>query len=188
MFSKNSIFRKILSRIRFWIRYYLACRGNKIKYLRSLGVQIGDQCDILANISSFQGEPYLIRMGSRVTVTAGVLFITHDGATRVFRNSDPRWTKETGLYGKIEIGDNVFIGVNSILLPGISIGSNSVIGAGSVVTRDVPANSVAVGNPAKILGSVDEYRENAFKKTVQLKSVDPAKKRTSLEEIYWKDK
>ena len=56
----------------------------------------------------------------------------------------------------IAIGDNVWIGGGAIVLPGVTIGDNSVIGAGAVVTRDVPANVVAVGNPARVIRSIDE--------------------------------
>ncbi|WP_353949127.1 sugar O-acetyltransferase [Sporolactobacillus sp. Y61] len=56
----------------------------------------------------------------------------------------------------ITIGDNVWIGANASVLPGITIGENSVIGAGSVVTKDIPANVVAVGNPCKILRTIGE--------------------------------
>ncbi|MCR5501783.1 MAG: acyltransferase [Lachnospiraceae bacterium] len=61
--------------------------------------------------------------------------------------------------GRITIGDYVFVGVGCTLLPGVTIGSRVVIGAGSVVTGDIPDNSVAVGSPAKVIGTYDEYIE-----------------------------
>jgi len=171
--------------LKYGVEYYIIHHANKVSYLRAKGARIGPDCDILTNIGNFGSEPYLIRLGKGVTITSGVCLITHDGATRVFRTTDPRWTKETGLYGCIDIGDNVFIGMNSIVLPGVTIGASSVVGAGTVVTKDVPANTVVAGNPARELCSLTEYRERAFSKTVKLKSVDPKRKRVCLEEQFW---
>lgn len=174
---------KIFRKLCFYFEYYFICRTNKVKYLRKQGVKIGDYCDILTTVGNFGSEPYLIRMGNNVTIAGGVLFITHDGATRIFRDLDDRWKKETGLYGCIDIGDHVFIGVNSIILPGVHLGSNCVVGAGAVVTRDVPDGMVVAGNPATIICSIKEYQEKAIKKTVV---IDPkGKKRHSLEKIFW---
>ena len=61
----------------------------------------------------------------------------------------------------IHIGNNVWIGAHSVVLPGVSIGDNAVIGAGSIVTRDVPANTVAVGNPCRVLREISE-RDKEF--------------------------
>lgn len=62
------------------------------------------------------------------------------------------------VYNKISIGSYVFIGMGTILLPGVSIGDHCVIGAGSVVSRDIPSGSVAVGVPCRVIKSIDEYR------------------------------
>ena len=56
----------------------------------------------------------------------------------------------------VTIGDNCWIGAGAVICPGVTIGDNSVIGAGSVVTRDIPANSVAVGNPCRVLREINE--------------------------------
>lgn len=64
--------------------------------------------------------------------------------------------------GRVTIGNKVFIGANSIILPNVSIGDNVIIGAGSIVSRDIPDNSVAVGNPAKVVASTEDYiRKNS---------------------------
>lgn len=71
-------------------------------------------------------------------------------------NHDMQPEKRRGMYPKpVRIGKNVWIGSNSTILPGVTIGDNAVIGAGSVVTKDIPENAVAVGNPAKIIKTID---------------------------------
>lgn len=96
-------------------------------------------------------------------ITSGTRFITHDGSTWVFR-------EQTGYervirYGKITIQDNVFIGNNTIILPGVTIGRDSIIGAGSVVTKDIPPGSVAAGMPAKIISDVQSFSQKCLKES-----------------------
>jgi len=101
-------------------------------------------------------DPKLIKFGDNVIVAGGCLFVTHDIAHQMFNNMN------TGDYyyyyaRPIEVGNNVFIGGNAIILPNVKIGNNVYIGAGSVVTKDIPDNSVAVGVPCKRIGSLDDY-------------------------------
>ena len=100
-------------------------------------------------------DPELISFHNNVIVTSNVTFVTHD----IFHLGLNNLNKGEFFYqnGCIEIMDNVFIGCNSTILPNIRIGPNVVIGAGSVVTHDVPANSVIAGNPAKVIGTFDDY-------------------------------
>ena len=65
---------------------------------------------------------------------------------------------------KITVGNNVWIGANVTILPGITIGDNSIIGAGSVVTKDIPSNVIAVGNPCKVLRQISEADKNKYKR------------------------
>ena len=64
----------------------------------------------------------------------------------------------------IRVGNNVYIGSGAYIMPGVTIGDNCIIGAASVVTKDIPANSVAVGIPARVIKTIDEYYENAVKR------------------------
>lgn len=126
-----------------------------IFFARKSGVKIGKNCRIYS--CKFGSEPYLISIGNNCEITSGVIFITHDGATWVFREEK----KFTGTkYGPIIIRENCMVGMNTIILPNVEIGPNSIVGAGSVVTKDIPSNSVYGGNPAKFICTIDQYLEN----------------------------
>ena len=120
----------------------------------------------------FGTEPYLIEIGNNVRITAGVRFYTHDGAVWVIRHLYPEY-KDVDIFGKIIIGNNVHIGANSLILPGVKIGNNVIIGVGTVVTKDIPDNSVVVGTPGRVIKTIDEYMESNkdyFLRTKGLKS------------------
>jgi acetyltransferase-like isoleucine patch superfamily enzyme len=134
-------------------------RDWKLRMWIRRGLQIAGDCR-LVGIPDFGSEPWLISIGKHVTITANVKFITHDGGTWVFR--DQARYKEVIKYGRIVIHDNCFIGLGSILMPGISIGPNSVVAAGSVVVRDVPPGTVAGGVPAKVIKNVEAYAEDCL--------------------------
>ncbi len=127
---------------------------DPVQYFRSKGVAIGVGVEIFgARLSSFGSEPYLVAIGDRVTISHGVDFITHDGGTRIARGKFP----DAYLYGRVQIGDDCFLGAHSVLLPGAKVGAGSVIGCGSIVTGEIPPGVVAIGAPAKPLRSVEEY-------------------------------
>ena len=113
-------------------------------YLRRKGVKIGRNCKV--HTVSFSTEPYLVEIGDNVRITSGTTFITHDGAVNVFRGEIGG-----GIFGKIKVGNNVFIGTNCIILYNTTIGDNCIVGAGSVIRGQFPDNSVIVGNPAKVI-------------------------------------
>lgn len=140
----------------------LLYRGRHVDYARKLGVTIGENCRIIST-PMWGSEPYLISIGNHVELSSGVSFITHDGATWVFRN-DERY-KDVIRYGKIIIHDNCFIGMHSTILPGVSIGPNSIVGAGSLVRKNVEPNSVYAGVPAKRICSINEYAEKCLRET-----------------------
>jgi acetyltransferase-like isoleucine patch superfamily enzyme len=125
------------------------------KYIKQ-GLQIADDCR-LVSMPDFGSELYLISIGKHVTITSNVTFITHDGGSWVFR--DQTKYKDVIKYGRITIHDNCFIGKQTILMPGISIGPNSVVASGSVVTKDVPPNSVVGGVPARVIKSLEAYAD-----------------------------
>ncbi len=94
---------------------------------------------------------FLIEIGSNVTMSIRVTLMAHDASTK----KSLGYTK----IGKIHIGDNVFIDANATVLPGVCIGSNSIVGANSVVTKNVPENTVVAGNPARVVCTLSEFME-----------------------------
>lgn len=103
-------------------------------------------------------------MNRYINGVCNVTFINHDGGTWAFRDIDEY--NDVIKYGKIRVGDRSFIGCNTTILPGVTIGSRCVIGAGSVVTKDVPDGMVVAGNPARIIMSTDEYARKSKEKMI----------------------
>ena len=107
------------------------------------------------NLTRMQGtiiddsHPWLIEIGDNVTLAPRVHILAHDASTKDYLG----YTK----IGKVIIGDNVFIGAGTVILPGVCIGKNSIIGANSTVTHDIPIGMVAVGNPAHVICMTEEY-------------------------------
>lgn len=167
------------------VQRYGRYRGNKVAYLRHLGVRIGEGCDLLNGIKDFGSEPWLIELGNRVTLAHGVVLITHDGASRLFRQTLPGSSPWGNRFGTIQIGDNVFVGVNTIILPAVKIGSNSIIGAGSVVTKDIPPQTVAAGAPARPICSLAAYVERYQQKMIPVTATNSQELRRELTEKLW---
>ena len=146
------------------IRNKIWHRLSPLKYAKHVGVNFPDGGLHLYGNVHWNTEPWLISIGNNVHITDGVKFITHDGGTLLFRNVVP----DLEITKPITVGDNVYIGNNVIILPGVQIGSNVVIGAGAVVTKDVPDNSVMVGVPAHRIKSTDEYFEKLQRESIHL--------------------
>ena len=124
-----------------------------VRAARRKGVTVGKRCRIY--VRSFGSEPFLVSIGDDVTITSGVRILTHDGSTGLVRNGGGRRYQR---FAPVTIGSRVFIGVNSIVMPGVTIGSDVVVGAGSVVTRDVPDGAVVAGNPARPITDFQTFR------------------------------
>lgn len=154
---------------------------DPVRVAKGLGVRVGDDCRFLGTSrATFGSEPYLISIGNHVTITAGVRFVTHDGGVWVFRKKHP----QLDVVAPITVGDNVFIGLNAIVLPGVSIGDNVVIAAGCVVARDIPSDSIAAGVPAKVISSIERYLEASLRRGVPSKGMSPTEKEKFLKRRY----
>jgi acetyltransferase-like isoleucine patch superfamily enzyme len=128
-------------------RKLLLALGNdfRVRRLRARGVKIGENC--LVYTTEFSSEPYLVEIGDHVAISSGVKFITHDASIWLFEDTDP----EMDLFGPIHVGDNVYFGLDCLVLPNSRIGSNCIIGAGTIVRGNVPDNSVVMGNPGRVV-------------------------------------
>lgn len=136
------------------IKYILKKRDMDviIKFFRSKGIKIGEECNIYSDIVT--SEPELITIGNNVTISNDVQFITHDNSvSKVF-------TEYTDIFGEITIGDNCFIGARAIILPGVEISNNTIVGSGSVVTKSFSEDGIVIGgNPAKKICDISQYSE-----------------------------
>ena len=151
-------------------------------YLRSLGAEIGEGCEIYPS-ANFGNEPYLIKLGNHVRVNEGVQFITHDGGVWVLRALEDE-LRDIDLFGKIEVGNNVHIGTNAVLMPGVTIGDSCIIGCGAVVTKSIPANSIVGGVPARIIETVEEYKEKHMDDFEHTKYMSGTDKKEFLKKKY----
>jgi len=134
---------------------------TKIKYYRSLGVKIGDGCRFTGK-PLWGSEPYLIEIGNDCLITQ-CTFHTHDGGVKVLNTLNFFQGKSMDKVGRIRVGNNCFIGSGVRIMPGITIGDNCILGAGSIISKNVPSNSVVAGIPAKIICTIEEY----YKKNLQ---------------------
>lgn len=134
-----------------------------IEAAKNRGLKIGENLYV-QGVPNFGSEPFLIEIGNHVTLAEGVSFINHGGDARVTKRIEKY--KDGRNFGRIKIGNNTFIGKGTILMPGISIGNNCIIGSLSVVSSSVPDNSVYVGSPAKFICTIDEYGERLLKNNV----------------------
>jgi maltose O-acetyltransferase len=117
--------------------------------LISMGMSVGKNFKRLHGVILDPAHCWLITVGDNVTMAPRVHILCHDASTKSFLN----YTK----IGRVNIGNNVFIGAESVVLPGVTIGNNVIIGANSTVTHSIPDNSVAAGSPARVICSLDAY-------------------------------
>ena len=144
------------------IRYKMDGSDITIMNLRKAGCKIGDNCRIFT--SFFSKEPSLITVGNNTTISTNVKFCTHDNSVKKLD------IQGTDVYGKIEIGNNCFIGMDALLMYGIKIGDNSIISAGAVVTKNIPEGTVWGGNPAKYICDVEDFKKRMSDKAVSIKT------------------
>lgn len=157
--SINDLARKI-------ILGYRASSESYIKHLRKIGMRIGEDVHIYSPMNTIIDEqrPYMIEIGNHVNITTGVKILAHGYDWSVLKANTG---KVYGSAGIIKIGDNVFIGMNTVILKDVQIGNNVIIGAGSVVTKSIPDNSVAVGNPAKVVSNLEDYEKKREKQQIE---------------------
>lgn len=143
-------------------QYVLRLRGEvDTQILIKKGLKVGKNFNRQGGVIIDPPHCWLITIGDNVTIASRVYILAHDASTKFYLNHTR--------IGRVTIGNNVFIGANSTILPNVKIGDNVIIGAGSVVSRSIPDNCVAVGNPAKIVATTEEY----IKKNKELMESSP---------------
>lgn len=124
--------------------------------LIKMGMKVGKNFGRLNGVILDPSHCWLIEIGDNVTMAPRVHVLCHDASTKQFLD----YTK----IGRVTIGNNVFVGAESVILPGVTIGDNVIIGANSTVTHDIPNNSVAAGTPARVLCTLEEYLDKEQKR------------------------
>ena len=117
--------------------------------LISMGMKVGVNFGRLNGVILDPSHCWLIEIGDNVTLAPRVHVLCHDASTKGFIG----YTK----IGRVTIGNNVFVGAESVILPGVTVGDNVIIGANSTVTHDIPSGSVVAGSPARVICSLDDY-------------------------------
>ena len=134
------------------------------QYLRRHGGfhAMGEHCSIQTNV--MVTDPAHVRLGDNVRLSGCTLF-GHDGAVNMIKRA---FGVAVDAVGAIDIRDNVFIGHQAIVMPGVTIGPNAIVAAGTVVTKNVPPNSVVAGTPARVVGTLDDYVARRIRQTASL--------------------
>ncbi len=154
-FSKcRSLINKILRRIIYPESY---SKETMVKSLRNKGCIVGENVVFFHPETNFidTTRPYLLEIGDGAKITRGVVILTHDFSFSIFRPVFHDNMNECS--GKTIIGRNNFIGMGGVILPGVHLGDNVIVGSGSVVTKSFPSNVVVAGNPAKVICTLDDF-------------------------------
>lgn len=144
--------------IKFRLKYFerFAKKDDFNKILEASGFNIGKGTIFYSpnTMCIDRQRPWMLEIGKYCKITRGTVILTHDYSRSVLRY---KYKEIIGEAAKTIIGDNVFIGINSIILMGTKIGNNVIVGAGSVVSGNIPDNVVICGNPAKIIMTLDDF-------------------------------
>lgn len=182
--------KRIIRRLKYGVR----CDSKSyVSYLRKIGVEIGQRTVIFDPRTTIIDEtrPWMIKIGTDVQITSGVTILTHGYDWSVLKGV---YGEILGSAGRVEIGNNVFIGMHTTILKGVHIGNNVIIGANSLVNKNIPDNCVVAGNPCRIIMSLEKYYEKRknqqVKEATELvktyrkrKNINPDE--AALHEFFW---
>lgn len=158
----------IIKRIIHRLEYKYSIRNSErfCNYLRRHRIKVGEGCYALAprTIQIDMSRPELLTIGNHVFLHRGTIIMTHDWASWCFVNSHNEFLPS---HGRVNIGNNVWLGENVTICKGVQIGNNCIIGIGSVVTKSIPDNCVAAGVPAKVICSYDDYYEKRKRQYIE---------------------
>ena len=140
------------------LQYRLMKRSSRgyVQWLRNEGIKVGKRVEIKKpwTVSIDTTRPSLVTIGNNVRINKGFCLHTHDYAGMVLIDVYKEFIASSG---RVTIGDNVYFGWYCTVMKGVTIGDNCIIGGHSLVLKDIPSNSVAVGSPAKVICSLDDY-------------------------------
>lgn len=190
-YMKNNKIMSFLKKV-----YYTSSSVRYIEFLKKQGVEIGSGCIFRAPKTTIidMTRPYLISIGNNVDMNVNFKICTHDWGARVFIG---KYNQMINSSGKVTIGSNIYFGADCMVLKGVTIGDNCIIGAGSIVSKSIPSNSVALGNPCRVVCSLEEYYQKRLKKApmeaaelvnafYERKRHYPLPNELTEEEIYYK--
>lgn len=163
-------------------RFALLLTSNaRTKWLRKYNIFAEMGSDIMWAPRFYPIDAKRLRLHNNIIVARSVNFIMHDENHLLFNNmqSDSAWIYQK--YGCIEIMDNVSIGSGAQICPDVRIGPNAVVGAGAIVTKDVPPNSVVAGVPARVIGSFDDLMSRRIEESVELQGLSKCER----ERLAW---
>ena len=163
------MFKKIKRLVKKLLFSHRADSESYIQYLRNGGAEIGERVNIFDPGSTVidATRPWMIKIGNDVQITSGVTILTHGYDWSVLKGE---YGPVLGSAGEVVIGNNVFIGMHTTILKGVRIGDNCIIGANSLVNRDIAPGWVAAGNPAKPIMRVEDYLKK--RQDAQLKEAE----------------
>lgn len=131
-------------------RLWLRAKGElDVRSLVRAGMVLGEGVEINPGVVIDEAMPWLIEIGERTIIAPEAYLLAHDASTKLHLDRTR--------VGRVRIGRRVFIGARALILPGVTVGDEAIVAAGSVVTRDVPPRTLVAGNPARPLAGADEY-------------------------------
>jgi acetyltransferase-like isoleucine patch superfamily enzyme len=131
-------------------------RTRKI-FFRMTGVHIGDGTNITPGLIVNDGYSGLCRIGNRVSIATNVTLVADSNPNNSRLASEPHVAAHLVVTAPVVIEDDVWLGTNAVVLPGVTVGRGSIVGAGAVVTADVPPFSVVAGVPARVIRTLTEF-------------------------------
>jgi len=153
------------------------CRRKRIY------AEVGENVEIMSRVVPLY--PKLIKIGNNVSLTSGVDFITHNVTHTILNRMNGCEKKYQERIGCIEIMDNVFVGAGTKILYNVKIGSNVIIAAGSVITKDIPPNTIAGGIPAKVICDLGTYLTKRNSQSEYPSELKPSHQEISPELVQW---
>ena len=151
----GNVTRGVLNRIFAFFAKILFPAQLRMPFYKAMGVKVGKGTKIAATVDIDMSAPELITIGENVWVTRGVMLLCHQRDLSHYEAGKP--VMDCPLkYAPIVIKDGAHIGIGAIIMPGVTIGEGAIIGAGSVVTKDIPPYSIAVGTPAKVIKTFEK--------------------------------